>query len=487
MTLANRIRSLSLLSLLFPFSYVQAQGLSLDEYILTVYKNNPGVQAILADEAIATARLNGSHGIDDTVVVASLGQAHSEPDPITGKEASQIDKQDWALAVERIISQTGTRLSLAYGSSTTEQLDPQLGALTGPYQQPSLTLQLTQPLLKNFGGIQDRLNIKQERLGLELARLGVREEIESYISKLSALYLDWYLAYREMQILKRVYEQVIEQEKVIRLKVKRQVSESHELLRIQETRQDYYSRWQISIGKYRGLGRQIRNQMATATQDQDYTPQAPRDSRLLGNVELTGDHQRYLQEASRLRRVLDLLAMQKSNLLQAKEDARSADLSLGIRYSLHGVEDSSLAAAETGMHRNDYSLSLQYRYPLGNRQAGGRFREELASQRKLDAEIQKRLIDARSSLDNYVEQIHSLEQALAASNKKLELAQKKIKQENRLYKIGRLDLFQLIQDQKSLLESQISNVQTQTQLLKLKLGVGELLDRNLKILAIKEL
>lgn len=462
-------------------SMVHASTLNLDDFISKVIESNPGVQRILVEEEIAAAKLKSSYGIEDSVLSSSLSQNYLEPDQVSGKEATDQDSQKFSVSLDKKFANTGTQLLLSYQNTATEQQPPALIAGEN-YYQPSLTLQLTQPLLKNSDGIQDKLNINLDRLGLELTRLSVREELESYITQLATLYLDWYLAYEEMNILNEVYEQVVEQEKVVKLKVKRQVAEDYELFRIQETLQDYYSRWQQSIGKYDGLSRQLINQVSDSriNLSDKLIPEDPANSKIINADRKITRVNNYLVEVSRLKKILDLNKSQQVELLNAKSNAQKPELNLSVGYTRHGIGD-DVSDAHANSNSDDYSIMLKYKKSIGNRAATGKYNEQVAIARKVEADTRQRLINARSSLESLSVQSERLNIAVDSSHKKISLAKRKLEQEYRLYKIGRLDLFQLLQDQKAQLESRVSQVQLQIQLLKLKLNIGELLDRNLDI------
>ncbi|MBW2209405.1 MAG: TolC family protein, partial [Deltaproteobacteria bacterium] len=182
------------------------------------------------------------------------------------------------VGVDRVFSNTGTRASVSYGNLYTDRSPALPGDLGATFYQPSLTLRLTQPLLDNAGGIQDRLNINLNKLNHAFARLDSREQLESYITQLAALYLDWYQAFREVEILEEAWNKVQEQEKFVRLKVSRQVAEEYELLRIQETLEDYYSRWQQADANYLGLAQQVEKQMNRPAEASPATVLVPVDS-----------------------------------------------------------------------------------------------------------------------------------------------------------------------------------------------------------------
>jgi outer membrane protein TolC len=351
------------------------------------------------------------------------------------------------------------------------------------YYQPSFTVRLTQPLLKNAEGIQDSLDINLKQLNLKLANLSSEENLESYITQLARLYLDWYLAAREMAISKEVHQQAIEQEKLTRIKVKRQVIEPYELLRAQETREDYYSRWLQSQGRYLGLTSQIWRQMNPKQYviSDKLTPVNPASSQLFTIHQSASESENYLANTSRLKNILIALQGQQQLILDAKGNAKKADLNLSLGYTRHGVDNSFSDAHSSNLKQNDYSVMLEYRYALGNKRASGDYQAQLASKHQIEADTQQRMIDAEANLANLQEQETQLIVALKSIDRKISLATKKLSKEQRLYKIGKLDLFELLRDQTAHLESRLQKEQLSTRLLTLQLNIGELLDNNLAI------
>lgn len=465
-------------------SGVPAQQLGLDNFILTILKNNPGVQKILADKEIAISTLESSKGIDDAVISSSITTSRTEPNQIIGYEATESNDTRLSLSYDKIFSNTGTRLSLGYINQYTDR-NPALSSLGTDYYQPSVTLRLTQPLLKNAGGIQDRLNIELNELNVKLTGLNSQENLENYITQLATLYIDWYLAERELIISNDVYQQSIAQEKLTQTKVRRQVSEAYELLRAQETREDNYSRWQQAKGRYAGLTQQIKYQMNLAkhTDPSTLSPVNPGKSRLLTDSQELSTYQDYLENKSRLKEILEALQQQQVILLDAKNNALSSDLNLSLGYTRHGVDSTLSEAHDSSFNKDDYSIMLEYKYPLGNNTAAGNYRAQLAQKRQVKSDTQQRLIDAKANLANLYEQSKQLDIAIKSTDRKIALAGRKLKKENQLYKIGQMDLFELLKDQTSQLESRLNRERLYTQNLILQLKIGELLDQNLSAYA----
>ena len=474
---------IGLTSLLFSHFSV-AQTLTLDAFVKSILKHNPGVQKILSEQGIAAGTLEASRGVDDGVLSSSLSLVHTEPNQITSFEAAESDDTLLDVSYDRVFSDSGTRLSLAYGSQLTERSPATV--LGDQYYQPSFTLRLTQPLLKNAGGIQDRLNVELNQLNFKLTHLNSKERLESYITQLAVLYIDWYLASRELEISKEVYQQVLEQEKLTATKVRRQVIESYELLRVQETREDYYSRWQQAEGRYLGLMRKIDLQMNLNEKMSSVklSPNNPNDSQLFLEKQTVLSGSEYLLSDSRLKDIIETLKQQQIILLDARDNSRDSDLNLSFGYTRHGVDDGFSDAHTGSLDRDDYSLMLEYIYPLGNRQAGGNYQAQMASKQQVEADTRQRMIDAESSLADSQIRAAQLAVALESSSRKIKLATKKIKQEMQLFKIGQLDLFELLRDQTTQLESRLNHEKLYAQQLVLQLNIGELLDQNLDAYAV---
>ena len=469
---------------LFMYSFQSsAQELGLDNFVHSILKNNPGVQKILAEKDVASGLREASLGVDDGTISSSLNISQTEPDKIFGLEPNLSKNKNLNLTYNRLFSDTGTRLSLGYNNLYTDRDTATLEA-GSQYYQPSFTVKLTQPLLKNAGGVQDSLNIKLNELNYKLSVISSQENLESYISQLALLYIDWYLASQELKISKEVHLQSIEQEKLTQTKVKRQVIEPYELLRAQELREDYYSRLQQAKGRFSGITQQIKYQMNSNSPlpVENLVPTNPKNSNLFSLNKTTVRESHYLATTSRLKFILDALKEQQIIILEAKDNARSSDLDLSVGYTRHSLDQELNNAA---LNKDDYSIMLEYKYLLGNRNASGNFETQLAKKRQIEYDANQRLIDAKANLENLKIQSSQLKVALNSIDRKIRIGQKKLKKEQRLFKIGKLDLFELLRDQTSHLESRLNRERLNTQQLSLQLKIGELLDQNLDTYDIK--
>ena len=123
---------------------------------------------------------------------------------------------------------------------------------------------------------------------------------------------------------------------------------------------------------------------------------------------------------------------------------------------------------------------VEYKKPLGNRTATGNYEVQLAKKDQIESDTKQRLINAEASLANLQSQIKSIFIAIKATERKINIATKKLKHEQRLFEIGNLDLFELLKDEATQLESRLAKEKLYNQLFTLRLNIGELLDLNLK-------
>ena len=452
-----------------------AGELSLEAFLQAALDRNPRIQAILAAPGVAAGELLAARGIDDPVLRVEGSSARTQPNSLFGFEPSETRDQRLGLGLERVVSATGTRLSLDYLNQRTVR-SPPLASVGTRFYQPSLTLRLTQPLLRNAGGVQDRLDRELAEAGLALARLQALEDLESTLTGLARLYLDWYIARREADILGAVYRKARAQERLVRLKVAREVAEPYELLRMREAREGYRARWRRARGRAEGLEARVRAQAGLGAAR--LRPAPPAGGPLA--VAPPPGGAAYLETRSRLRAILDRNLERQRRLLAARRDARRPQVDLALSYRRHDLDASLDDALGSRLEKADYALGLVYRRPLGNRAARGRYAAQEAALARLEQDTRQRLLDARAALADLEARIHALEETLAALRRQVRLGREKLREEERLYRIGRLDLFQLLADQGTQLEQELALAQQQVELLRLRLDRGELLDRNLE-------
>lgn len=387
--------------------------LDLDGFLRAALERNPGIRAILAAPGVAAGRRLAAQGVDDPLLRLESSGGRTQPDTLFGFEPSETRDLQLSAGVERVVSNTGTRLAIELTERRTDR-SPPLTSIGERFYQPSLTLRLTQPLLRNAGGIQDRLDRELAELGLRLARLEALEQLEDRVTRLAGLYLDWYIARREADILASVVKKAREQEALVALKVQREVAEPYELLRIRQVLEGYRARRQQAAGRAAGLRARVLAQAGLAPTAVD-RPAPPAGGPLVGAHRPRG--RAYLETRSRLKAILDINLDRQGRVLAARADARRARLDLALSYSRHDLDASLDDALSSRLDKEDYSVGLVYRRPLGNRAARGRYQAEAAELERLQEDSRQRLLEARAALADQEARIRALHEALAAGRR----------------------------------------------------------------------
>lgn len=266
-----------MITLLLPVASHAAGGdVSLDGFISETIRNNPTVRAYIQSHMEAKGDEYRSRGIDDVAFSSLFEAARKDQPQISGLGSTQDKSIQYQVGLSKIISQTGTRVSATYNdywqrsnypAGVVAMLSPM-----NPYYTPSVTLSLTQPLLKNILGRQDQLDKRVSRIQLKLSVVQYEENVEAFISEMTQLYLNWLSSHNDAKTLGDVYRMMSRQEKLIRDKVKANVSEESDLYRVLEQKASYKAQWEGALANYEGLMREIAAMMRPDDPPSDISP-----------------------------------------------------------------------------------------------------------------------------------------------------------------------------------------------------------------------
>ncbi len=108
------------------------------------------------------------------------------------------------------------------------------------------------------------------------------------------------------------------------------------------------------------------------------------------------------------------------------------------------------------------SVALSISLPLGMEQASAEVAQSKLSLRKNELMIRKMRIDLDNTIYSLERRISSLEEEIGLSKKKMSLAQKALKEQNRLYYLGKRDLDEVIRSEETLISTEVSLVNNLT-------------------------
>ncbi len=456
--------------------------LGLDEFIRLTIQHNPTVRAYLQRYAEARGNAYAALGVDDVGFESIFEAAKTENADITGFNSTEDKTIQYQVGLSKVVSQTGTRLSATYANRWMRSQYPAAVQALGPINPvytPSVTLTLTQPLLKNILGRQDQLNKRVTRIQREAAEVQYQENVEAFISEMSNLYFQWANAYYNALFLRDVYHKAVEQTKLVREQVAAKVSEESDLYRMLEQRENYRGQMEGALADFEAYRAQVAAMMQPDAPPSAIVPTAR--GGFLAETTRRSDGMAYLERASRLRRILDLSLAVQDEVSRARQNARLPDLDVFVEYSRTGAAPDFDTAHGSSFEYDDISGGLSLSVPLPDRAARGDYRAQQATFKRVNLENQRTMLDATAKLKGLYEQRERLLRQVDAYEQQVHYGDLKLKQENKQYKDGRLSLFELLQDVSTFTSQKITLHAAQVNLALTEVLIGELTDVNYEL------
>jgi len=463
-------------------AHAQARKISLDAFIAETILNNPTVRGYIESHVVAAGEEYRSRGIDD-VNFESLFQAAKKDQPqISGMGSTEDKSIAYEVGLSKIVSQTGTRLGAKYSDYWQRSAYPgevtALFAPMNPYYTPSVTLALTQPLLKNIMGIQDQLDKRVSRIQLKLSEVQYQENIEAFISEITELFLGWLRAHKNAGTLENIYRKISEQEKLVRLQVKANVAESSDLYRVLEQKASYRAKWEGALASYEGYMREIAWMMNPDNPPGAIMPIMTGRS-FLKKFASRADGEEYVREYSRLKKILVYTFDAQSQVVRARKNSRLPDLDLQVEYSRTGASGSFNKAHGSTFDNDDIAGGVNFSIPITDRAARGEYRAESARLKKIAFENERRMIDALSRLEALYKRERRINSQVKAYEEQVRFGKLKLDEEDDQFNDGRLTLFQLLEDQSTYINQKLMLESSRVDLASVRLMIGELTDVNL--------
>ncbi|MGK0367737.1 MAG: outer membrane protein [Thermoproteota archaeon] len=163
-------------------------------------------------------------------------------------------------------------------------------------------------------------------------------------------------------------------------------------------------------------------------------------------------------ENIKLKSLNDLKKMAE-NSLRIAENNLKPDIQLTTSYTMNSISEEasdSFSDAVPGGDNYEKSISLAITYPFGNK-----IQKINKSQKSISLNKQKLLLEKYKNELNHQDQsiqerLKFLSEKMAISHEKRDLAQQAIKEQNRLYKIGKSDLDPVIKLEELLIQTEVS-------------------------------
>jgi outer membrane protein TolC len=431
--------------------------------------------------------------ISEWTLGAMGGIAHSEPAYWSSYEPDKTDSYLYEVSLEKLFLTTGTRFRVSHGNAMSEMayggysvsvpvpysVDPRSEELS----VPDITVSVVQPLVKNAFGLADRFPIKVADLQVKSAELDVQEAWENRISELYNAYLTWVAAYENVVALQEIVADLKHMERQVKRKVDAKVSEWTDFLLTRDTVLNYQGQLIQAEGDFINASMNITSlSLGRPVTSQDIQKIKPR----LGEIVLKPepDINNDLPDVSQLRlvRQLQILGTQLKETIRVAKNDRLPSVDLVGDYTRKGSSEDR-GGGYTQLEndsRKDYSVMLQFQYPLGNREARGGLGRAESDLTELEASIISTEQSLSLALGQMAENIRRLEHVRALLEERVVNAEEKLRLDTEKYRIGRLDTRYLIDSRNALTNARLQKVQTEIQIKQLHVDYLSISDNVLK-------
>ena len=419
------------LSLLLPSLSIRAEVVKLEDFVKAYLEKSIKVEEEKLNVEKSKASTTRSEAIDDFYFKLGGGYTYSKPGP---NFVYQTDASILGLnaSLEKVLSATGTRFSasheMGYVASELNANGTMAGIAPDTYN-PNLSIAVTQPLLKNFLGLQDRLPFKLSKINETIQKITYNEALEQAMVDATGLYMEWVYLSKQKEILGEIIRNNENLFSQTQEKVNAGIAQVSDL-EVARINVIVYQNTLLEIDN--GYQNTLRKMQKYLTISSDKTPQ-------LSLLEEEKSVSPVTMVKSRILETMRLLESQLKINLSAKENALLPSFDAIAAYTVSSSE-TGLSSAYSGMKTSEFYLGFQFNMPLGNYDARGAAKEVKAEYEKIvlkrldtEKDLSTNEENLRNTVASYARLVKEQQRYITALNRKLQ-------DENRQYRQGILSL-----------------------------------------------
>lgn len=418
---------------------VASQEISLDVYLDELQRYHPFFIKERMAKVIEQEQLHSLEGDEDWVVTASPSYAHNERSQSSSIAAEETDLLSLNAGVERLFWSNGSRVGVTYDYF---HLSQRFSQPVGAFDEHGhgVTLSYSLPLLKNRGGILNRLNRDLQAYNVDLAEVVATENQESFLEQRAFAFLDWVLLSEQLRIannrLALAEQELARTEKKRRSRLVAEV----DVLRAQDAVISAQQQRQAIDARLQAL----KAELATDSGDASLYHAEPIFDlyafQTAPSIEITLAE---LQQQSRLLKVIDVQLAQIDQQQQGLDHQLKPELDLVLSGGLRSEDGRFVDSAE--FDKPQYSFGLNFRFPLGQRSAKADLSRSRLQRQQLTHERASVALKLEAELRNVLVQLNKLEDVMRLNQEQIIVAQQKTAAELHRYNLGRSELTFVIQ------------------------------------------
>lgn len=425
---------------------ISAETLTLDRFLSNIRTSHPffNKEALAGD--IERKEQEKFLGDEDWLVRSSPFFAHEQSAYQNAFTLKSVDQAGLNASVQRTFWKTGGRLSFSYDyTGTNRSVDDIViampGALitipsgSGMFYENGLAMTYSHPLMKNKDGFLSRLDYDLQGYNVSATDILIKENQENFLLGAAILFVDWALLKEQKRILQNRLELADEELERTSRKRKRNLVDRVDVIRAQDAVLNAKQNVLSAEAAMKAKGVEIAT-IAQLKYKIDLEPSHDLYSlQTAPSADQAVDH---LKESSRVLKVFDVRLGQIDLSVKGAEEREKPQLGLNLSGGL--TSGSEQYGDSHDYNKPQYSASLNFSYPLGNRAARAVLAKTKVEVNRVREDKQNVSLELESSLRNLITHIQELEKVLAVNIEQIKVAKEKTDEELKRYNQGRIEL-----------------------------------------------
>ena len=393
-----------------------AKDLNMPDFISLLQKHDPEYKSIFADKKGASYIVE--RGLPNSQLLLSLQQEN-------GYTSSQGNTSDFTTNLSKEFLKTGTSVSASYTNSK------QIGT------NVNLTrLRVEQSILNNSFGRDVRLQEAALEEQKDYTLLQVQENYEDYLEESISVYLDFKQAHQSLELSERIYAEAKKLEKNIKKRYSSRVATNTDMARgellVLERQEDFLDQKRSFTEMKKSIQTLIGNSLS------DILP--VQNKNMISLLEkLVGDTKAVEGDRTRL-----FMIAQKTESVREKEYKLAKRVNNPSLNLVAGFNRDESERYNATANRNEAVIGVKLDIPLFDDQQKANTAYLGVEKYKAEMIKRKSLITFRNEVNDLKDKIETLKMRVGIGRKKIKVTKAILDQEERRYKIGRIDLETLI-------------------------------------------
>jgi len=450
-----------------------SQTISLEQFMEIVLKDHPFFEKESLSVNINIESQRRYLGGKDWVVESSPFISYEDKSNITSSTYDKLSRIQLNGSLQKKFWNTGGIFSVSYFSSYTDQ-DNRTTFSGVPFKlfKQQLSLTYSHPLLKNRGGILDRLGYDLAAYAIEFSEIQSKENQEIFLLNMGISFLDWVFLDEQLLINKERLKLAEKEFETSKEKYNAHLIDKVDVLRQEDAQR--IAKQNVVLAQSQWLAKQT--ELAVLVPSSKIHESKPRfDTYRLVELDSIEETISRLKDNSRIIKAFEIIENQLNLKIDGFINQGKAQLDLNLSSAL--IEDDESYGKSFGIDNPSLYAGFKFLYPLGSRTSKSDVRKTELEILQLRAERQNTFIELESSIRSILIQIREMEKVLELNQDQIESAKQRTIEELKIYRQGRGDMTFVIQSQDNEANSRLTYLKNAVSYHKLILQYSSLLDQ----------